>query len=213
MQKVLIVEGDLLKATALRRGLAAEGYAVLWAQDTQTGIRMAAEGEVDLVVLGPSSSGNGERTVYDQLKGDNGLAQIIVPVPAGNGGDAPELDLVDVVTRVGAVLKGSNGHRTPVSSCTFGDVHVDFGSYTAHRGERTLDLSSREFEIIRVLVERRGYVVTREELLRRVWGVTGANLTRTVDVHIAKLRKKIGDPPQSSRYIATVHRCGYKFIA
>lgn len=213
MQKVLIVEGDLLKATALRRGLAAEGYSVLWAQDTQTGIRLAAEGEVDLVVLGSWTSGSGEQNMYEQLKGSNGSTQIIVPLHVPDDATEPELHLVDVVARVGDVLSGKDRHHAPIRNYSFGDVEVDFASYVASRNGRQLDLSSREFEIIRLLVERRGNVVTREELLRRVWGTNGASLTRTVDVHIAKLRKKIGDPPQNPRYIVTVHRCGYKFIA
>ena len=66
--------------------------------------------------------------------------------------------------------------------------------------------------MLRYLVERRGTVVTREELLRVVWGNHGSSLTRTVDVHIAKLRKKLGDPPHAPRHIVTVHRSGYKFV-
>lgn len=222
MRKVLIVEGDLVKATALRRGLVAEGYQVLWARDAHTGVRLAAEGEVDLVVLGSSSAETGERNVYDQLKGDEGGAQIIVPVrggrdePARGPSTAPterELDLVEVIARVGAVLGDRTEDREAVDRVAFGDVEVNFRTHTAVRQGRPLDLSSREIEILRFLVERRGRVVTREDLLRGVWGSNGASLTRTVDVHIAKLRKKIGDPTTGPRYIITVHRSGYKFVA
>jgi two-component system alkaline phosphatase synthesis response regulator PhoP len=225
MRKVLIVEGDLVKATALRRGLVAEGYQVLWARDAHTGVRLAAEGEVDLVVLG-SSAGDageaGERTVYERLKGDDGGAQIIVPVrgsrdePARGPWSEPterELDLVEVIARVGAVLGDRPEEHETVDRVTFGDVEVNFRTHAASRGGRPLDLSSREIEILRFLVERRGRVVTREDLLRGVWGSNGASLTRTVDVHIAKLRKKIGDPTTGPRYIITVHRSGYKFVA
>jgi two-component system alkaline phosphatase synthesis response regulator PhoP len=221
MRKVLIVEGDLVKATALRRGLAAEGYHVLWAQDAQTGVRLAAEGEVDLVVLGSSHASSGGADVYDRLKGTDGGAQIIVPVRGGrgdngrahpNGSGERELDLVEVIARVGAVLGERDSEPESVDRVAFGDVEVDFRTHTASRGGRPLDLSSREFEILRHLVERRGAVVTREELLRAVWGNHGSSLTRTVDVHIAKLRRKIGDPPHQPRYIVTVHRSGYKFI-
>ncbi len=220
MRKVLIVEGDLVKATALRRGLVAEGYEVLWARDAQTGVRLAADGEVDLVVLGSSHTSSGGADVYDRLKGDDDGAQIIVPVRgaregvprSSNGANGAEVDLVEVIARVGSVLEDRVGEREVVDRIGFGDVAIDFRTHTATRGARPLELSSREFEILRFLIERRGQVVTREELLRAVWGNHGSSLTRTVDVHIAKLRKKIGDPPHQPRYIVTVHRSGYKFI-
>ena len=99
MRKVLIVEEDLMKATVLRRGLVAEGYEVLWARDAQTGIRLAAEGEVDLVVLGASHANSGESDVYDRLRGEAGGAQIIVPVRnsgSHNGEIEGDLDLIEV---------------------------------------------------------------------------------------------------------------------
>ena len=81
------------------------------------------------------------------------------------------------------------------------------------RAERAgAEASPREFEILRFLVDRRDRVVSREELLCGVWGNKGANLTRTVDVHIAKLRKKIGDDPHAPAVILTVHRAGYRFV-
>lgn len=213
MRRVLIVEGDLARATALRRGLAAEGYEVMWARDAETGIRLAAEGEVDLVVLGSTPANGAAPAAFGRLRGEAGLAQIIVPVrESGRCGDdgLPHVDLVDVIARVGAVV-GDSG-RAAVGHYAFGDVEVDFRAYRATRGGEPLDLSTREFEILRFLVERRGETVTREELLRAVWGNHGSTLTRTVDVHIAKLRKKIGDPPSAPRYIVTVHRSGYKFV-
>lgn len=220
MRKVLIVEGDLVKATALRRGLVAEGYEVLWARDAQTGVRLAADGEVDLVVLGSSHTSSGGADVYDRLKGEDNGAQIIVPVRgaregaprSSNGTNGAEVDLVEVIARVGSVLDDRVGEREVVDRIGFGDVAIDFRTHTATRAARPLELSSREFEILRFLIERRGQVVTREELLKAVWGNHGSSLTRTVDVHIAKLRKKIGDPPHQPRYIVTVHRSGYKFI-
>ncbi len=220
MRKVLIVEGDLVKATALRRGLVAEGYHVLVASDAQTGVRLAAEGEVDLVVLGSSHASSGGAEVYDRLKSADSDTQIIVSVRSGksevgradNGTNDHRQDLVDVIARVGAVLGDRPDAGNPVERLAFGDVAVDFGSYTATRAGQPLDLSSREFEMLRYLAQRRGTVVTREELLRAVWGNYGSSLTRTVDVHIAKLRKKLGDPPHQPRHIITVHRSGYKFV-
>jgi two-component system alkaline phosphatase synthesis response regulator PhoP len=75
-----------------------------------------------------------------------------------------------------------------------------------------LPLSPREFQILEYLIAHRGETVTREQLLDSVWGYDGFPLTRTVDMHIAKLRQKVEDTPSNPRYIITVHRIGYKFI-
>jgi two-component system alkaline phosphatase synthesis response regulator PhoP len=210
MQKVLIVEEDLARATALRRGLATEGYEVLWARDAETGIRLAAEGEVDLVVLGPTHANGASSDVYERLKGAETTAQIIVPVRPSGAGDG--FDLVEAVSRVGAVIDGRHVEHPSLERYAFGDVELDFSSYRATRAGEPLELSTREFEILRHLIAQRERVVSRDELLRAVWGNTGSSVTRTVDVHIAKLRKKIGDPPNQPRYILTVHRSGYRFI-
>ena len=206
MRRVLIVEEDLARATALRRGLVSEGYDVLWARDAETGVRLAAEGEVDLVVLSAKHADESSATGPE-------TAQIIVPVRSKNGtGAHGELDLVDVISRVGSILEGTTPTRSTVERYAFGDVEIDFASYRAVRAGTPLDLSTREFEILHFLIDRRGEIVSREELLRAVWDNHGSGVTRTVDVHIAKLRKKIGDPPSQPRYILTVHRSGYKFI-
>ena len=213
MRRVLIVEEDLARATALRRGLASEGYDVLWARDAETGVRLAAEGEVDLVVLGPTHANEGTVDAYERSDAASGTAQIIVPVRSKNGGSPNGgNDLLDVISRVGSVLEGATPPRATVDRYAFGDVEIDFATYRALRAGIPLDLSTREFEILRFLVERRGEIVSREDLLRAVWDNHGSSYTRTVDVHIAKLRKKIGDPPSQPRYIITVHRSGYKFI-
>jgi two-component system alkaline phosphatase synthesis response regulator PhoP len=80
------------------------------------------------------------------------------------------------------------------------------------KGETTIDLSPREFRIMKYFIEHRGEVLTRDQLLNHVWGYDSFPLTRTVDTHMAKLRQKIEDSPADPRYIVTVHRGGYKFV-
>ena len=84
-------------------------------------------------------------------------------------------------------------------------------TFEATRAGRPVELSPREFKMLKYFVEHRGEVVTRDQLLDHVWGYEGLPLTRTVDMHIAKLRQKIEDVPSDPRYIITVHRVGYKF--
>lgn len=90
-------------------------------------------------------------------------------------------------------------------------VQVDFERHTAVRGDETLRLSPREFELLRYLIRNRGRTVSRDELLQAVWGLAHYPVTRTVDTHVAKLRQKV-DSSRQSKHILTVHRVGYKFV-
>ena len=89
---------------------------------------------------------------------------------------------------------------------------MNFKKYTARKGGDALDLSAREFEILRYLIRHRSEIVTRDQLLDEVWGYDNMPVTRTVDNHIAKLRQKIEPNPSEPRHIITVHRIGYRFI-
>jgi DNA-binding response OmpR family regulator len=91
-------------------------------------------------------------------------------------------------------------------------VEVDFKRYEATKGGEPVELSPREFELLRFLIAHRGEVISREELLDAVWGYENMPFTRTVDMHVAKLRKKIEDQPSEPHFIVTVHRFGYKFV-
>ena len=93
----------------------------------------------------------------------------------------------------------------------FGEVEIDFGRSEAHKAGEPITLSPREFKLMGFLIEHRGEVLTRERLLDAVWGYDNVPFTRTVDMHIAKLRKKIEDKPHDPEFIVTVHRVGYKF--
>ncbi len=120
---------------------------------------------------------------------------------------------MELMARVEAVLRRARpggGFQRPVH--TIGDVTVDFDRHAATRGGETLDLSPREFRLLGYLVEHHGEVVSREELLDAVWGYDTIPFTRTVDTHVAKLRKKIEVDPSDPRHIITVHRLGYKFL-
>ncbi len=87
-----------------------------------------------------------------------------------------------------------------------------FKKYAARKGGQALELSAREFEILRYLIRRRGEIVTRDQLLDEVWGYRNTPVTRTVDNHIARLRQKIEQDASEPRHIITVHRIGYRFV-
>jgi len=225
MPKVLIVEDDHAMAVALRDGFAYEGYSVEVARDGRDGLRMAAEKRLDLVILDvmlPRMSG---LDVCRQLRGSGNTTPIIMLTARGQERDkvlglktgaddyvTKPFSFLELMARVEAVLRrAAKPSDASADGARFGDVELNFRSFEATKGGRSLELSPREFKMMRYFVERRGEVVTRDELLDAVWGYDGLPLTRTVDMHIAKLRQKIEDTPGDPRFIVTVHRVGYKF--
>jgi DNA-binding response OmpR family regulator len=124
---------------------------------------------------------------------------------------------MELVARVEAILRRTQRPRTTAlhadEDFVFGDVTVNFKRFEAHKDGLTLDLSPREFRILKHFSEHRGEVISRDELLDAVWGYSSFPLTRTVDMHIAKLRQKIEPHPHDPRHIITIHRVGYKFVA
>jgi two-component system, OmpR family, response regulator len=117
----------------------------------------------------------------------------------------------ELVARVEAVLRRAQS-RPASDLLRFGDVSVDFGRLRATRAGAPLDLSPREFAILACLTARRGEAVTREQLLQEVWGYESLPVTRTVDMHIAKLRRKIEPFANAPEYIVTIHGTGYRFV-
>jgi two-component system alkaline phosphatase synthesis response regulator PhoP len=121
--------------------------------------------------------------------------------------ETPELQ-----ARVEALLRrGAAGTRVELKKYEFEGIHVDFTSARMVKDGKTITLGERECRLLRYLVERRGTVLSRDELLQDVWGYKSIPLTRTVDVHIAWLRQKIEDDPKNPQYIVTVHGQGYRF--
>jgi two-component system alkaline phosphatase synthesis response regulator PhoP len=224
LRKVLIVEDDEAMAVALQDGFACEGFEVVRAADGESGLRMATEQAPDLIVLDvmlPKVSG---LDVCRQIRAEGSAVPILMLTARGQeidkvlglklGADdyvTKPFGFMELIARAEALLRRGNHREAALDAVRFGDVSVDFKKGEARKGEHLLDLSARELKLLQFFVRRRGEVVGRDELLEAVWGYSSAPLTRTVDMHVAKLRKKIEDTPADPRYIVTVHRAGYKF--
>ena len=224
MRKVLIVEDDQAMAVALRDGFTYEGYAVQVARDGATGLQLARERGHDLVILDvmlPRMSG---LDVCRQLRSAGNDTPVIMLTARGQeidkvlglktGADdyvTKPFSFLELMARVEAVLRRASKPAEAVEGVRFGDVEINFKTFEASKGGRPVELSPREFKMMKYFAEHRGEVVTRDQLLDHVWGYEGLPLTRTVDMHIAKLRQKIEDTPSDPRHIITVHRVGYKF--
>jgi DNA-binding response OmpR family regulator len=227
--RVLIVEDDEAMSIALRDGFQYEGYSVTVAKDGEAGLQLAtAEESPDLILLDvmlPKMTG---LDICKQLRGTGSEVPIIMLTARGQeidkvlglklGADdyiTKPFGFMELLARAEAVLRRARGPVTassaPPDTYRFGDISVDFKRHEARRGDQPIDLSPREFQLLGFFIQHRGEVITREKLLDTVWDYNAIPFTRTVDMHIAKLRKKIEDNPSDPRHIVTVHRLGYKF--
>ena len=223
--KILIVEDEPDMILGLKDNFEFEGYEVITAADGTAGLERARANKPDLVILDimlPKLSG---LEVCKTLRGEGFENPIIMLTARGQEIDKVvglELGADDYVTkpfsirellaRVRAILRRTEGKKKRLERYRFADVDLDFEVYRATKGGDPLDLSPREFELLRYLIERRGETVSRDRLLEDVWGYESYPSTRTVDTHIAKLRAKIGDSGSEPRYILTIHGSGYKFV-
>ncbi len=227
-KRVLVVEDDEAMAVALRDGFEYEGYEVLMARDGAEGLRMALQESPDLIILDvmlPKMTG---LDVCKRLRSDGNSVAIIMLTARGQeidkvlglklGADdyvTKPFSFMELVARAEAVLRRSGAAAAEEAEqddeYRFADVVIDFRRHEASRGGTALELSPREFRLLQYFIEHRGTVISREELLDGVWGYDSIPFTRTVDTHIAKLRKKIESDPGDPQHIVTVHRLGYKF--
>jgi two-component system alkaline phosphatase synthesis response regulator PhoP len=225
MPKILIVEDEPDMVLGLKDNFEFEGYEVLTAPDGASGLERARSAKPDVVILDimlPKLSG---LEVCKTLRSEGFEAPIVMLTARGQEIDKVvglELGADDYVTkpfsirellaRVRAILRRTDGTKKRLSRYRFSDLELDFEAYRAKKGGDALDLSPREFELLRYLIERKGETVTRDKLLEDVWGYESYPSTRTVDTHIAKLRAKIGDSGSEPRWILTIHGVGYKFV-
>ncbi len=224
MPKVLLVEDDEAIATALKDGFEYEGFKVVHACDGEAGLRMATGEAPDLIILDVMLPKMNGHDVCRQIRKDGNNVPIIMLTARGQeidkvlglklGADdyvTKPFGFMELMARVEALLRRSVGRDVILETYQFGNVSIDFKKGEARKKGTMLDMSAREFRLLKYFVEHRGEVVAREQLLDSVWDYDNAPLTRTVDMHVAKLRKKIEDVPDDPRFIVTVHRMGYKF--
>jgi two-component system alkaline phosphatase synthesis response regulator PhoP len=224
MPKVLIVEDDESMGAALKDGFSYEGYEVVFAGDGAEGLRLAIERAPDLVILDvmlPKMSGF---DVCKEIRKTGSAVPVIMLTARGQeidkvlglklGADdyvTKPFGFMELMARVEALLRRATGQTGRAESFTFGDISVDFKKGEVRRKGKPIEMSAREMRLLQYFVEHRGEVIARDRLLDEVWGYDEAPLTRTVDMHVAKLRKKIESRPADPQFLLTVHGMGYKF--
>jgi len=223
--RILLVEDEPNLRRTLTDLLRSDGYLVENSGDGVEGQELATKNPFDLIILDvmlPSRDGfevcrrlreNGVNTPVLMLTARNELNNKIQGFKAGGDDyltkpfETPELE-----ARIEALLRrASRGARNQLKSYDFDGIHVDFARSELTKNGKSTALGEREARLLRYLIERKGTILSRDELLQEVWGYKSIPLTRTVDVHIAWLRQKIEDDPKNPRYIVTVHGQGYCF--
>jgi DNA-binding response OmpR family regulator len=227
-RKVLIVEDDKAMSVALCDGFASEGFDVVCATSGDEGLRQATTCAPDIIILDVMLPRLNGLDLCRQLRSAGNDVPIIMLTARGQEADkvlglklgaddyvTKPFSLLELLARVETILRrrASSATGSCVECYDFGDVHVDFRRHEATKAGAALDLSAREFLLLAYLVAHRGEVVSRDDLLDAVWGYESIPLTRTVDTHVAKLRKKIEADPAHPRHLITVHRLGYKLLA
>ena len=223
MPNVLIVEDDEAMSVALRDGFASEGWGVRAAKDGEVGLKEARREPPDLLILDVMLPRLTGLDVCRRLRDAGSQLPIIMLTARGQeidkvvglraGADdyvTKPFGFLELVARAEAVLRRTGAHPE-AGPIRLGAVEVDVRRHRATRDGEEIEMTAREFRLLAFFARHRGEVVSREALLDAVWEMRHPGATRTVDMHVAKLRKKIEDDPADPRHIVTVHRLGYKF--
>ncbi|MBV6433423.1 MAG: Alkaline phosphatase synthesis transcriptional regulatory protein PhoP [Bryobacteraceae bacterium] len=224
--QILLVEDEPGLVLTLTDLLASEGYQADTASDGPSGLEKAAGGSYRLIILDVMLPGKSGLEVCRELR-QQGLDTAILMLTARtqvhdrvaglrNGADdylTKPFHPSELLARVDALMRRVHKEKLlPVHRFEFGAIEVDFERSQVRKGRTPLSLAGKELQLLRYLIDRRGKVVSRDELLRNVWEYQSGISTRTVDVHVAWLRQKLEENPQNPRHILTVRGAGYRFV-
>jgi two-component system alkaline phosphatase synthesis response regulator PhoP len=225
-KKILIVEDEPGIQLSLKDELESEGYTVIQAEDGEEGLDLARNQAPDLIVLDVMMPVMNGYEVCKQLRREGNHTPILMLTVKDKeidkvlglelGADdyvTKPFSLREVVARVKAILRRSEDPHQELSTFLIGDVHLDFRKYEAHRGGKSIELTPLEFHMLKVLIQKKEQVITRNDFLDKVWGEDNMVVSsRTIDSHIANIRKKIEDDPSNPRHILSIRSVGYKLI-
>lgn len=228
-RRVLLVEDEPGLVMTLTDRLVAEGYEVESEVDAVNGLARASSESFDAILLDVMlPGGNGfdvcrtlrQRGIHTPILMLTARGQVVDKVVGLKLGADDYLvkpfEMVELLARIEALIRRVST-QTAAATATgetyrFGDVHVDFRKAEVNKAEQRVELSAREFKLLKYFIEHRGAALSRDELLNEVWGYNAMPSTRTVDVHVAWLRQKVEDNPRHPQFILTVHGLGYKFV-
>jgi DNA-binding response OmpR family regulator len=230
VSRILIIEDNADLAFGLQKTLEFEGHETEVAADGPAGLDRAEGWNPDLVLLDLMLPGMDGYKILKELRARGGKVPVLILTARSEEADVvlgfhsgaddyvtKPFSTAVLLARVRALLRrgASDGEQDQQLRLTaFGDVRVDAASHSVFRGDETVQLTPKEFDLLVALMRREGAVASRAELLREVWEYANVDLmTRTVDIHIAELRRKLEEDPSHPRHILTVRKAGYRLEA
>ena len=227
MSRVLVVEDNANLAFGLTTSLELEGHEVVVARDGAEGLRAARERGPDLVILDLMLPEMDGYRVLKTLREEGRDVPVLILTARGAEADkvlgfrlgaddyvTKPFGLLELLARVAALLRRASrsaaGEAPEPGVIAFGAIEVSPASRTVRRAGEEVPLTPKEFDLLLALLRRQGKVASRVELLQEVWGHRAAVMTRTVDMHVAQLRRKLEDDPAEPRHIVTVWKAGYR---
>lgn len=223
MKRLLLVEDNRDLAAGLQGNLEIEGYRVDVTEDGESGLRAALHAPPDLVILDLMLPGLDGFRVLRGLREAGCGTPVLVLTARGEESDkvralklgaddyvCKPFGLLELLARVEALLRRGTPAEPRPSTDRFGDVEIDLLSREVRRAGEAVLLAPKEYDLLLALLAARGAVVSRIELLRQVWGYPSAVVTRTVDTHVAELRRKLEPDASAPRHILTVRKAGYR---
>ena len=224
-KRVLLIEDEPGLVLTLTDRLKSEGYEVASASDGPAGLERGTREAWDIILLDVMLPGANGFDVCRDLRQRGVTTPIIMLTARGQvvdkvlglklGADdylTKPFDMLELTARVEVQLRRASATISGATPYQFGSISVDFRKAQALKDGVPLDLSAREFLLLKYFIEHREAALTRDELLNEVWGYHSMPSTRTVDVHVAWLRQKIEPNPRSPQYVLTIHGLGYKFV-
>ena len=234
MQKILIIEDEPNIRELVLYNLSQNDYEGIAAEDGLQGLSMARSEKPDLILLDIMLPGKNGYDICKELRAEGSKTPIIMLTAKNEeidkvlglefGADdyiSKPFGIRELIARIKAVLRryesspeqdvyGNGTGTTKTPGIMIGDLLIDIDSHEIKLAGKPVELTLKEFDLLRVLAENRGRVMTRDQLLDKVWGFEYIGETRTVDVHVRYLRKKLGDEDNEGKYIQTVRGIGYK---
>jgi DNA-binding response OmpR family regulator len=229
MARILVVEDNAELAEGIAYNLRHERHEARIAEDGRAGLDAVREWSPDLVILDLMLPRMDGYQVLQAIRRERNTVPVIILSARGEEADkvrgfrldasqyvTKPFGVLELLERVSSLLRQSAsrpgaGAAHDADTIRFGDVVVDRAARTATRAGRPCALSPKAFDLLLALVHRNGAVASRVELLKEVWGYGAFVLSRTVDSHIAELRRKLEDDPARPRHILTVWKTGYRF--
>jgi len=224
--RILLVEDNADLAEGIEYNLRLEDYDVRVADNGRIAIDEARKWKPDLVLLDLMLPEIDGYQVLRHIRQSDRHVPVIILSARGEEADkvrgfkldadqyvTKPFSIVELLERIAALLRRSSHApvEPPVSRMTFGDVDIDLAARAVTRNGEVCALTPKAYELLLALVKREGAVVGRHELLKEVWGYGAFIMTRTVDTHIAELRRKLEANPAEPRHIVTVWKVGYRF--